>query len=185
MESCDAFLAAIDAFPGAVIIVTHNEMFLNSLAERFVVFRNDETMVFEGAYMDFLNRVGWESEKPDRSGQSRQVLEKRGNINKKDLRKQRADILSRKSRELKPVEEKIAGVETRIEENETALKSLNNRMIELSSSGEGEKISELSKEIHKTGNIIDLLYTELEELTDLQEGLEKKFSGELECLEEN
>jgi ATP-binding cassette subfamily F protein 3 len=185
MESCDAFLAAIDDFPGAVIIVTHNEMFLNSLAERFVVFRDKETMVFEGAYMDFLNRIGWESERSNQPGQSQQVREKKGNINKKDLRKQRADILSRKSKELKPVEEKMAGVENDIEENESTLEDLNKKMIELSSSGGGEKISELSKEIHEIRNSIDLLYTELEELTDRQEDLEKKFSGELECLEEN
>ncbi len=185
MESCDAFLAAIDDFPGAVIIVTHNEMFLNSLAERFIVFRDEETILFEGAYSDFLNRVGWESEKLKPSGQPEPVDERRGNISKKDLRKQRAHVLSRKSGELKPVEEKIAKVEYDIEKNETTLDSLNNRMIELSSSGDGKKISELSKKIHETGNTINRLYTELEELTDLQENLNSKFNDELRLLEDN
>ena len=34
MESCDTLLSAIDNFEGAVIMVTHNEMFLHALAER-------------------------------------------------------------------------------------------------------------------------------------------------------
>ena len=38
MESSDALLAAIDNFDGAVVMVTHNEMFLDALAERLIVF---------------------------------------------------------------------------------------------------------------------------------------------------
>ncbi|HRC99485.1 MAG TPA: ABC-F family ATP-binding cassette domain-containing protein, partial [Deltaproteobacteria bacterium] len=36
MESNDALLAAIDSFEGAVVMVTHNEMFLHALAERLI-----------------------------------------------------------------------------------------------------------------------------------------------------
>ena len=32
LESCDALLAAIDSFDGTVVMVTHNEMFLKTLA---------------------------------------------------------------------------------------------------------------------------------------------------------
>ena len=38
MDACDALLAAIDNFDGAVIMVTHNEMFLHALADRLIVF---------------------------------------------------------------------------------------------------------------------------------------------------
>ena len=41
LESSDALLAALDNFPGAVIMVTHNEMFLHALAERLIVFQDD------------------------------------------------------------------------------------------------------------------------------------------------
>ncbi|MGD9244194.1 MAG: ABC-F family ATP-binding cassette domain-containing protein, partial [Desulfobacterales bacterium] len=50
LESCDALLAAIDSFEGTVVMVTHNEMFLKTLAERLVVFHNDEIFIFEGGY---------------------------------------------------------------------------------------------------------------------------------------
>lgn len=60
MESCDALIAAIDNFDGAVAIVTHNEMFLHHLATKLVVFDRDEVTVFDGSYAEFLKKVGWE-----------------------------------------------------------------------------------------------------------------------------
>ncbi len=62
MESCDALLAAIDSFDGVVMMVTHNEMFLHALAERLIVFQNNEISVFEGTYQNFLEKGGWEDE---------------------------------------------------------------------------------------------------------------------------
>jgi ATP-binding cassette subfamily F protein 3 len=62
MDSCDSLLAAIDAFEGAAVIVTHNEMFLHSLATRFVIFDRGRARVFDGSYQDFLDTVGWEGD---------------------------------------------------------------------------------------------------------------------------
>lgn len=62
MESSDALLAAIDNFDGAVVMVTHNEMFLHALAERLIVFQDDGISVHEGSYERFLERVGWRGE---------------------------------------------------------------------------------------------------------------------------
>ena len=62
IESCDSFVSALDNFEGAVVIVTHNEMFLHSLANRLVVFKNDIVSVFEGTYQEFLDKEGWEEE---------------------------------------------------------------------------------------------------------------------------
>jgi ATP-binding cassette subfamily F protein 3 len=62
MDSCDSLLAAIDAFEGAAVIVTHNEMFLHALATRFIVFDRGRARVFDGSYQDFLDTVGWESD---------------------------------------------------------------------------------------------------------------------------
>ena len=61
-ESVDAFLEALDAFEGAVIIVTHVERVLSALATRLVVFDDGKVEAFEGGYGDFLDRVGWRAE---------------------------------------------------------------------------------------------------------------------------
>ncbi|MEK7376847.1 MAG: ATP-binding cassette domain-containing protein, partial [Candidatus Margulisiibacteriota bacterium] len=62
VESCDSMIAALDEFPGAVVIVTHSEMFLHHLANRLIVFNEDKVFVFEGTYQDFLDKLGWEGE---------------------------------------------------------------------------------------------------------------------------
>lgn len=70
LESCDALLAAIDNFDGAVVMVTHNEMFLRALAERLVVFQNEKIIVFEGDYESFLRKVGWDDEIKEKGKES-------------------------------------------------------------------------------------------------------------------
>ena len=78
MESCDALLAALDNFDGAVLMVTHNEMFLHALAQRLVVFQNNEVNVFEGSYQEFLDKGGWEDESGKRSHQQPAAQKGRG-----------------------------------------------------------------------------------------------------------
>ncbi|MFH1576374.1 MAG: ABC-F family ATP-binding cassette domain-containing protein, partial [Candidatus Margulisiibacteriota bacterium] len=53
VESCDSLIAALDVFPGTVMIVTHSEMFLHHLAKKLIVFDQDRVFVFEGTYQDF------------------------------------------------------------------------------------------------------------------------------------
>ena len=62
MESIDSLIEAINAFQGAVVIVTHSELILEAVATKLIVYDNDAVSVFEGTYLDFLERVGWSDE---------------------------------------------------------------------------------------------------------------------------
>ena len=74
MESVDSLLEAIDAFEGAVVIVTHSEMILHAVATRLIVFDDDSVKVFEGTYQDFLDREGWKDEGPMQSAADRMPI---------------------------------------------------------------------------------------------------------------
>jgi ATP-binding cassette subfamily F protein 3 len=63
MESIEALEDAIEAFEGAVLIVTHSEEILRAVCNRLVVFDNGTCTVFEGTYDDFLSQIGWAEEK--------------------------------------------------------------------------------------------------------------------------
>ena len=119
MESCDSFTMALEEFEGAVILVTHNEMFLNTLANRLIVFHNDKIFVFEGTYSEFLEKVGWDDEakavKKNNNG-------KQG-VGKKELRKARSLVISERSRELRPVQTEIEKSEGAIETRESMISS--------------------------------------------------------------
>jgi ATP-binding cassette subfamily F protein 3 len=184
MESSDALLAAIDAFEGAAVVVTHNEMFLHTLANRFVVFQAGGVTVFEGTYGGFLDRVGWEDEGDGySSGKERGAAGGRDNgrdgVNKKTQRKQKADILSRKSKTINPLMLKISGMEDEIESHEKTLAAMNGEIIAASSAGDGAAISRLSKEIHETKTKIELLYEDLDSLTRKLEGKLADFDREM------
>lgn len=165
MESCDALLSAIDNFDGAVVIVTHNEMFLHALAERLIVFQSDIS-VFEGSYQTFLERKGWEEEVA--ATNSGAVISSNGNsgkLNKKDIRRVRSEIIKERSKILTPLEIRIAQIEKDIEKHEKELNQYNDLMIEASHKQDGKKIGELSQSIFKCKATIDELFNDLEKLT--------------------
>ncbi|MBN1531540.1 MAG: ATP-binding cassette domain-containing protein, partial [Spirochaetes bacterium] len=176
MESCDALMAAIDEFPGAVIFVTHNELFLHSLANRFIVFQGERPALFEGTYRDFLGRVGWIEE----AGAAQPPPEA---MNKKLSRKARAEIQQRRWNELKPVEERIAELEAAIGALEREISRHNEEMIRLSTAGSGTAIGTLSRELHGLRKRADTLYDELDAATRDYEERVARFDEELNGLE--
>lgn len=167
MDSCDALLAALDSFEGAIIMVTHNEMFLHALAERLIVFEDDNVHVFEGTYQRFLEKEGWKDEKglvknPSAADEGSEAGSK---LNKKELRRLRSEIITEKSKTLKPFEQKIADTENRIETLEKELTEYTEAMQKASEGGTGKKIVELSQAIYASQTSIDRLFDELEALT--------------------
>ncbi|HPD77785.1 MAG TPA: ATP-binding cassette domain-containing protein, partial [Spirochaetota bacterium] len=171
MESCDALMAAIDSYPGAIIMVTHNELFLHSLANRFIVFQESGVRVFEGSYQYFLDKIGWEEEKSDQ-GKS---FNQKDTLNKKDLRKLRSEIITRRNREIKPLEEKLVKTENLITEKEELLAIKNKEIIEASGVKSGKEIESLSKEIHSLQKEINELFVQYEELHNTIEEKKRDF----------
>jgi ATP-binding cassette, subfamily F, member 3 len=183
MESSDALLAAIDSFEGAVVIVTHNEMFLHALAQRLVVFQGGGIMVYEGDYQRFLEKVGWQEEKelPREAARKQDKPGKEGS-NLKDLRKLRSAILMERAKVLKPLKMKTAGIEASLEIKERELEHMNQAIIEAGRGKKGQEIVEISKTMHRLKEDIDILYRQLEALTAEQEQKKSEFEKELAVL---
>jgi ATP-binding cassette subfamily F protein 3 len=184
MESCDAMLAAIDNFEGAVIMVTHNEMFLHAIAQRLIVFQDDAIDVFEGSYREFLDNDGWacEDTAPGPEATARDTGD-RPAISRKELKRKRSQIINAKSRALNPLRKRIEKVEDAIERDENSLAELNNRMIEVSRQKDGKKIGKLSRAIHECQEEIDRCYAGLESLSQEFDSLEAEFEQQLNNLD--
>lgn len=167
MESCDALLAAIDDFDGAVMMVTHSETFLRALADRLVVFQSDGVSVFDGGYQAFLEKRGWEEEAD--ISRSRPAAEPTSNgtdkLGKKELRRRRSEIISQRAKAIKPLEKGIAQAEAVIEQNEKSLEGLHAEMQEASENGDGERITEIARAIHDCEAAIEENFEKLERLT--------------------
>jgi len=163
MQSCDALLAALDNFEGAVIMVTHNEMFLHALAERLIVFQNDGVTLFEGGYQDFLDRCGWVDDDMPIPGPEKAPKEE-SRLSKKDLRRVRSEIMNERARLLKPIEVRMTQIEARIMVLEKENAAIMANIEQATNVQDGKSISRLSHELDLREQEIDVLFDELERL---------------------
>ena len=157
MDSCDALISAIDNFSGAVVMVTHNEMLLDAVADRLIVFlRENELFVFDGSYAEFLEKIGWDEEKKDKS------LEKQSGTDRKNIKRERAKIVQEKSSKVKPMKKKIEKIEEEIMELEEKEVSYNEMMMDASGKNDIDTITSVSMKLGKIHKRIDMLFVELE-----------------------
>ncbi len=192
MESCDALLSALDNFDGAVVMVTHNEMFLHALATRLIVFQKGVTSLFDGNYQDFLDKIGWEQEKNTQESEQPVTLENAAGdstdeekLTRKKIRQMRSDIIARRSKTLKPYIRRIKELEDDIEALEIEQNSLNSAMQDAAQDQDGQKIAELSRKLHSTQGDIDRLFEILEEQTMILDEKKEVFETELYRLDQS
>ena len=162
LESCDALLAALDNFEGAIVMVTHNEMMLKALAERLIVFQGDKISVYEMDYNRFLEKIGWEEERGVRVTSEPAAKEAETGTSRKLWRRLRSEIIAARSAALKPLEEKIASLEKMIERREAEIQSLKETIIEASRQGKGQEIGELTRKWHLWQKELDAWWEELD-----------------------
>jgi len=211
LESCDALLAALDNFDGAVVMVTHNEMFLRALAERLIVFQDNKITVFEGDYESFLKKVGWNEERNeageqkltgarpaadtisgqvDRSGKNKngdsasfQDASFKFKLSPRELRKLRSEVIIEKSRVLKPLEERVLQLERQIEETEQRVNQLTQDIIAASVDGRGQEVVRLSRELDSGRKSLDSLYEEYTQVYQEYEEKSQSFERRLQEIE--
>ncbi|HEX9191994.1 MAG TPA: ATP-binding cassette domain-containing protein, partial [Candidatus Deferrimicrobiaceae bacterium] len=136
-ESVDAFVAAVDAFGGAVILVTHVERILEALATRLIVFDGGKVEVFHGGYADFLDRVGW-----------------------------RAEAVARRSRELGRLRRSIGALEAEIIALEERVARDDAAIVDATVRNDGAAIRALSPAVSKARKRIESLFGEMTALAD-------------------
>jgi len=175
MDSCDSLLEALDQYEGALVMVTHNEMFLHALADRLIVFRNDGILMHDGNYASFLEKYGWEGElRP----------ETRSRENRKDIRRLRGELMQEKSRTLNPLQKKIEQTETAITSLEQEKKAIEHSLVTAAQNNEGAKVSSLSVRLHEVKREIEKIFEDLDDMTVRFEGMEADFQKRLAELEE-
>ena len=143
IESIEALIDAIEEFEGSVVIVTHSEWVLRRIAfNKLVVCHKQKQELFEGSYDEFLEKVGWQEEKPEP---------------KKKASPPPKPVKPKSSKgEIKKCEEQIALLEKNLEEKNHKLAALPPQ--------KGAEIRELVSSIEETQKKIDELYARLEKL---------------------
>jgi ATP-binding cassette subfamily F protein 3 len=148
MESIDALIESLQDFPGALLIVTHNERILRALATKLIVFHRGRVDVFNSGYDEFLEKIGWEEE-ADRKGAQKNPISP-------------SDYHEKKAREKEQRREKIRieKLEAQIMKSESMLKTYHEQLEIEAKRNNLAKITELSKKISHVKQEIDDLYRE-------------------------
>ena len=178
MESIDSLIEAIEAFDGAVIIVTHSELILEALATKLIVYDNDTVSIFEGTYLDFLDRIGWSDEGGVRVKKGKKQAADR-NGNRKDAKKMRTAIAADKSKVLGPLKKKITALEEEITKLEYDVEQDTQRLLEVSIKGEALAIKRLSQATRDNKARIEKLFNELQTVTNEHDTKAREFDQQM------
>jgi len=174
MESIEYLADEIKNFPGVVIIVTHSELLLRSLATKLVIFQKDGAEFFYGDYEDFLNRVGWEDEQRGRKKSKRPLTEK-------EIKKLRNELNLERGKLLNPLKEKITACEEDIVNVEEVLKKFDELLNQ--KVAKGEDVFEVTKTIGQLHAKIDKRFSELEEIQIEHDKIQADFEAKLKELD--
>ncbi len=178
LESTEALIDALQAFDGALIIVTHVEQILHAVATRLIIFDAGVVRVFEGSYSDFLDRVGWSHERPEVPGNNK-PQDRSGSVSRKALRRRRAAVIAERSRTLGLLLKRIAAVEKEIMTLERCVEEETNALLQASQRGDAPLIERHAKSIHHSRDRIDALFSELESLTEEHDVTARRFEEQL------
>lgn len=160
MESIESLIDALGDYEGTAMVVTHDEELLHAFANRLIVFDQGICFSFEGSYQDFLETVGWKSEKKDAmtSLPLAQIEKKETVVPNKENRKARADYIAERSRLLKPLEKELSRIEEAIKRQETLASELEEKLVLASEQNNGELITSLAKDLDENKKQTDHLY---------------------------
>ncbi|NTV51996.1 MAG: ATP-binding cassette domain-containing protein [Candidatus Firestonebacteria bacterium] len=201
MESCEALMNAIEIFDGSVLLVTHDEMMLHALANKFVVFDQDRVFTYTGSYQDFLNEIGWDLDEngkrdlairnqiviraphTDDEDESPAVPEKSEKKDKEQQRKLKAVLIQEKSRVLKPLETAVRELEKSIEGLEASLARNNQSLVTAAETGDVAAMTELPKQKKDLEQQLGFLYGKLETATKERETKTAEFEKKLKALD--
>ncbi|SHL58338.1 ABC-F family ATP-binding cassette domain-containing protein [Fibrobacter sp. UWH4] len=192
MESIESLIDALDDYEGTAMVVTHDEELLHAFATRLVVFDGGKCRVFEGTYADFLEKVGWASEKKPGGSESANI--KVSNIDvktdggnasannaaggaprAKEDRKARADYIAERSKVIKPLEKKLAKLEEDIAKAEALGGELEAKLVTASETGDGNAITAIAKDMDDNKKKVDQLYEEWEKVSAELEAAKDKY----------
>ena len=206
IESCQAMMDAVRDFEGTALLVAHDEHFLNEVATKLIVFKNDRAFFYPGTYREFLDSVGWEDNgnMPQTAPRIEPAVSKTPPVQsapsagpaepaampepappvkkpkKKMTRQARAEFVAMRAKCLNPMKAKIKSLEDEIMSSEERVADGNRELMRNSQQGGPGAIrrSELSRELGELAKEIESCYDELDTTMKAYDAAKQKFSNE-------
>jgi ATP-binding cassette subfamily F protein 3 len=148
-------IESLQNFPGALLIVTHNERILRALATKLIVFHRGRVDVFDTGYDEFLEKIGWEDEGQG-NGKGNGAQKKPTSHNNYNEKKDREKAQRREKARLEKLEAQII-------KSESVLKKYNEQLVLEANRNNLSQMRELSVKISQVKQEIEDLYSEYAE----------------------
>jgi ATP-binding cassette subfamily F protein 3 len=164
IPSREALEAALDAFQGTIITVSHDRYFLDRIATQIMSFEEDKTVeIFKGNYSEFHE---WQASRESRvKSREPESFLKTGELQfSEDQRPKTKDQLSKNQRQR--IENRIREIENQIPAAEERLARLSFQMSQPEIASNHERLQEVSQNFERTETEIRNLYEEWERLTE-------------------
>lgn len=159
IPSREALEAALDAFQGTIITVSHDRYFLDRIASQIMSFEeNGKVEIFNGDYSEFHD---WNINKETKTADSNVKSEKIDIEEKNDQPKVQ---LSKNQRQ--QIENRISEIENNIPQIEEEISRLNLEMSDPETAANHLLLQEVAKKIKSKEQEIQHLYSEWEELLE-------------------
>ena len=182
VESVLALTEALEEFEGAVVIVTHSEEILRRIASRLIIFQGDAPFVFEGTYDEFLDSIGWEEED---TGDQRSARKKNkpSTAKGRDPKREKAELLQDRSKELAPLKEGVAALEKSISALERSIITAQEQLARASNNRDAGEIRKNSQALAAAQRELEKQTSSWEDETRKIEQLEKRFVEQLKVFD--
>jgi ATP-binding cassette subfamily F protein 3 len=192
MQSQDVLQRALIDYPGTVMIVSHNRYFLDPLVTKTLEFRPGESpRVFVGNITYYLDKTAEEA-KAERNAPAKLSKRPAANLvvkpieakptpeptgNRKDQRRQDAEMRQKRSKVLKPLEDEFASVEKKIAELEAAQVTLSNQLSDPETASDPDKFRHASNAVASVTNQLESVYSRWSDLSEEIERLSAQFDA--------
>lgn len=177
----EALIVALQDFPGAVVVVSHDRHLLNTVVDDLYLVAKGEVQPFDGDLNDYQRLQVKEPSKPADAGLSVAATINRGANVKSPDRQTQKRLEAEFRRHTAPQRKKLAGLETKMSAHQAELKTLADKLAdpELYTKTPASELSELMKRQGECKNDLEALEEDWlllqEELEQQAEVFEKAF----------
>ncbi|TMN22583.1 ABC transporter ATP-binding protein [Lentibacillus cibarius] len=159
IDSKEVLEGALMDFPGTILFVSHDRYFINRLADKVVEMQHTGATIYLGDYDYYM-------EKKQEEAEIKRLTEIEESSVQQGNRKTTFHENKQQQRERRKIQRRIEELEAVIEQHETELTALEQKMAEPDIYEDHEKALELTEETNQLKQKIDSL---MEEWTELQE----------------
>ncbi|MEI6176194.1 MAG: ABC-F family ATP-binding cassette domain-containing protein [Verrucomicrobiota bacterium] len=183
MQSQDVLQRALTDYPGSVLIVSHNRSFLDELVTKTLEFRpSEQPRLFSGNITYYLDKIAEDTPRGNVPAVTKVVSGSKAAVpvirNRKDQRRQDAEAREMRNKLLKPLENELEALESKIAQLEAAQVTLTAALSSEATAADPDKLRETSNAVSNITTALENSYSRWGELSDEIEKVKRKLGIE-------